>query len=74
MLIIATSFIMVMILLLQAPSLFFSRKWRDLAFFLLFWVSSSVYAVLVVAGVPLPRPPEIIGAAIKYLSGLLGLF
>lgn len=70
---IATSFIMVVILLLQAPPLVYYRKWRDLVFFLLFWVSSTVYALLVVLEVPLKRPPEIIEAVIRYLLGFLGI-
>ena len=70
---IATALIMLLILGIQAPPLIIYRKWWDLAVFLAFWSGSAAYALLVVAQVNIPTPPEVITTVLNFtLSLILG--
>ena len=62
---------MILILLIQLPSLIHNQKWRELVVFLFYWGGSSAYALLVVAEVPVPTPPEVIMAVLEFGQQLL---
>ena len=62
---IAVVAIMVIILIIQAPSLLLQKQWWDLAVFLVFWIAASVYALLMAAQVNIPSPSIIITTLIK---------
>jgi len=68
---IATAFIMLIILGIQAPPLILYRKWWDLAVFLAFWSGATAYTLLVVARAGIPTPTEIITAMVNLAFRLI---
>ncbi len=70
MLIMATAFALLVLLLFQAPSLYIYQKWRELAVFLFLWAIASAYALLVVSTLEIPSPSQLI----IEVTGFLGRF
>lgn len=57
---IAVAFIMFLVLIFQAPSLYIYKKWKELVYFLIYWAIATAYALLVVSPVELPAPSRLI--------------
>lgn len=56
----AVAFVMFLVLIVQAPSLYIYKKWKELAFYLLYWALATAYALLVISPVELPAPSRLI--------------
>ncbi len=64
---------MILLALLQVPSLINRKQWGELAGYSLVWLMAATYAMLVAARVPLPRPVEVLRPLFQALYRLLGL-
>ena len=69
--VIVTAIIMILILFVPLPSLYYNQKWRELLVFLIFWGTSSAYAILVVAKAPIPTSTEVITAVLEILKNVI---
>lgn len=65
--------IMILLALLQVPSLVNRKQWGELAGYSLVWLMAATYALLVAARVPLPRPVEVVRTLLQALYRFLGL-
>ncbi|MEW6243604.1 MAG: hypothetical protein AB1497_04930 [Bacillota bacterium] len=52
--------LMVVIAVIEAPSLIRKRWWRELVVLALVWLLSTAYGVVVIADIPIPRPTRMI--------------
>ncbi len=57
---------------LQAPPLARKRMWRDLAAFGALWLIAMTYGTLVFAGVPVPKPLQLVTTFLEGHIGKLG--
>ncbi|RQD72906.1 MAG: hypothetical protein D5R97_10120 [Candidatus Syntrophonatronum acetioxidans] len=71
MLLIATTFIMLVLLVLQVPSLYIYQKWRELIVFFFFWAAATTYALLVVSALEIPSPSQLIIRGMGFLERLV---
>lgn len=69
----AVVLVMLLIALLQAPSLVNRKKWPELAGFSAVWFTAAIFALLVTAAVPLPNPIELLGSFYGWLFPLIGV-
>lgn len=51
----------------EAPKLYSSKSWRELAAFCAAWILATAYGILIIADVGIPRPSEIIIAIFERL-------
>ena len=65
--------IMVLIALIQVPSLVNGKKWPELAGFITVWIAATVYTLLITAGVPIPNPTELLRAFYGWFYPLIGV-
>ncbi len=61
----AVAVFMVIVLIIQVPSLVIYKKWRDLGLYLFFWVIATTYALLVVAEAHIPTVNQIIISVVE---------
>ncbi len=52
--------LMVVIAVVEVPSLIRKRWWRELMVLALVWLMATVYGILVIAGIPIPQPTRVI--------------
>lgn len=65
--------VMIAVAFLQGRVLIKQKYWGELAAFGVLWLVATVYASLVILGVPLPSPFSIIASFIKKIYRFLGI-
>jgi len=64
---------MLLIVLLQVPSLINQKKWEELAGFSVVWAAATLYALLVAAEAPLPNAIELLLSFYNWFYPLIGV-
>ncbi|MGI6615238.1 MAG: hypothetical protein ACOX30_04335 [Dethiobacteria bacterium] len=64
---------MLLIVLLQVPSLISQKKWGELAGFSIVWTTATLYALLVAAEAPLPNAIELLLSFYRWFYPLIGV-
>ncbi len=64
---------MIIMALLQVPSLINQKQWPELAGFTVMWVFATTYAILITAQVAIPNPTEILRPLLQAIYRLIGL-
>ena len=68
-----TALAMVLIALIQVPSLVNQKRWPELAGFGAAWIIATFYALLIAADAPIPNPTELLRSFYNWFYPLIGV-
>lgn len=63
---------MVLMALIQVPAMINQKKWPELTGYAAVWLTATVYALLITAGVPIPNPTELLRSFYSWFYPLIG--